>query len=65
MTVVRDAAHDLVSTLQSFVDAGLWLVIYFVPVMLAMCIPVAILYLLVRLVLSRWQRGSLATRAED
>jgi hypothetical protein len=56
MTVVRSTFHDLVGTVQSFVDAGIWLVIYFVPVLLMICIPVALIYLGGRSLLERWQR---------
>lgn len=63
LTVARAASLDLVRTFQGFANVGIWLVIYFVPVVAMVCMPVALLYLLWRAVVSRWQRRSLVSGA--
>jgi len=65
VAVARSALRDLVGALQGFADAGIWLVLYFIPVVLMLCIPVAIVYFLARALMARWQRRSAASGAGD
>lgn len=65
MTVVRDASHNLVSTLQGLADVTIWLVVYFVPVLAIICILVALIYFGGRMVLAHWQRRSLNANASN
>lgn len=50
LLTIRRATGDLVDTLQTFGDAGLWLLIYALPVLLILALPV---WLLVRIVSRR------------
>ena len=51
--VARDAVQALVNTLKGLATAGIWLVIYVLPVLLVLLVPVVLLINLVR----RWQRS--------
>jgi len=51
--VVKEAFELLVRTLQGLVDFAIWLVVYILPVLLCLAIPVVILILVIR----RWRKS--------
>ncbi len=62
---LRVSLRDLVGTLQTLADVGIWFAVYFLPVLLTLCIPLAILWLIVRTVLRWWSRRQLPTGVQS
>ncbi|MFN8443427.1 MAG: DUF4349 domain-containing protein [Caldilineaceae bacterium] len=54
--VMKDATRSLVEALQDLADAGIWLVIYLLPILLLLAIPVGVVIWLVRWVFRRLMR---------
>jgi conjugal transfer/entry exclusion protein len=65
VAVVRASLRDLVGTLQTLTDAGIWLVLYFLPVLLILCIPLVTLWLIGRAIVRRWVRRPLSTSVQS
>lgn len=58
---LRDATRELVSSLQGLAAAGIWLVVYLLPILLILAIPVLFVIWLVRRAI-QWLRGRRSRR---
>jgi hypothetical protein len=46
--VARDAIQSLINALKFFANAGIWFVLFLLPVLILLCIPVVIVFLIIR-----------------
>lgn len=54
---LRNASRDLVRALQDLADFGIWFVVFLLPVLLLILIPIAIIFLILRALVRRfWPR---------
>jgi hypothetical protein len=53
---VRNASRQLVQTMQGIAQAGIWLILYVVPVLIAIAIPIVLLVLFLRWLYRRGRR---------
>lgn len=65
--VARNAIQALIDTLQFFANAAIWIGLYFIPVALAILIPLLLIFLLIRYIIrqSKAKRKSTAQNAND
>jgi hypothetical protein len=55
--VALDAIQALIDALKFFAEAGIWLVLFFLPVLLVLAIPVVLFILLVRWLIRKLRKG--------
>ena len=55
--VALDAIQALIDVLKFFAEAGIWLVLFFLPVLLVLAIPVVLFILLVRWLIRKLRKG--------
>jgi len=58
--VARDAIQALINAVKFFANAGIWIVLFFVPVIIILLIPIVILYLIIRAITRRNKAKKLA-----
>ena len=61
--VARDAVQALLNTLKFFAYAGIWIICYIVPVLIALALPVVAVILIIRAISRRNKARKLAAAA--
>jgi hypothetical protein len=62
--VARDAIQSLINAVKFFANAGIWIVLYLIPVFAIICIPIWIIFLIIRSIVRR-RKATKATKPES
>jgi hypothetical protein len=63
--VAREAIQALINALKFFAEAGIWIVLYLIPVLLILLIPVWIAFVIIRAIVRRNKAKKLAAKPEE
>jgi TolA-binding protein len=58
--IAKEAIQALINALKFFANAGIWIVLFFIPVIIILLIPIVILYLIIRAITRRNKAKKLA-----
>lgn len=63
--VARDAIQSLINALKFFANAGIWIILFLLPVLIILFIPVWLAYLIIRALVRRNKAKKDAAKAKD